>query len=70
MEEQNSIIYTPSKGKISKVESVIMLGPIEIQRRYSDFDSIRNLLIKRWPGCYIPSLPSKVKLAHSDEEFL
>jgi sorting nexin-1/2/sorting nexin-4 len=26
--------------------------------------------VKRWPGCYIPSLPSKVKLTHSDEEFL
>lgn len=31
-------------------------------RRYSDFDKIRNALVIRWPGCYIPPLPPKQAL--------
>ena len=27
-------------------------------------------MVRRWPGCFVPSLPSKAKLTHSDEEFL
>jgi len=34
-------------------------GDFEVLRRYSEFDQIRKLMIKRWPGCYIPPLPSK-----------
>jgi len=34
-------------------------GEFEVARRYSEFDQLRKLMIKRWPGCYIPPLPSK-----------
>jgi len=34
-------------------------GPFEVVRRYSDFDKIRHVLGKRWPGVYIPPIPSK-----------
>jgi len=34
-------------------------GPIEISRRYSEFAMIREVLVIRWPGCFIPPLPPK-----------
>lgn len=34
-------------------------GHFENIRRFSDFDRLRELLVMRWPGCYIPSLPQK-----------
>lgn len=34
-------------------------GSFEIYRRYSDFNNLRKVMIKRWPGCYIPPLPEK-----------
>ena len=40
------------QGKDSK-------GNFETIRRFSDFDLLRELLVTRWPGCYIPCLPHK-----------
>jgi len=34
-------------------------GPIEVARRYRDFAMLREVLLIRWPGCYIPPLPPK-----------
>lgn len=34
-------------------------GDIDINRRYSEFKALRTVLVERWPGCYIPPLPSK-----------
>jgi hypothetical protein len=31
----------------------------EIYRRYSDFFALREKLIERWPGVYIPNIPPK-----------
>lgn len=31
----------------------------EVSRRYSDFFSLREKLVERWPGVYIPNIPPK-----------
>jgi hypothetical protein len=28
-------------------------------RRYSDFYALRETLVERWPGVYIPNIPGK-----------
>lgn len=35
------------------------LGAFEANRRFNDFYNLRNVLVLRWPGCYIPPIPSK-----------
>ena len=35
-------------------------GVRDVNRRYSDFDWLRAELLKEWPGCVIPPLPSKL----------
>jgi len=45
-------------------------GPFEVIRRYSDFDKIRHVLGKRWPGVYIPPIPSKKIVKNLDSGFV
>jgi len=59
-------VYT-IQGSDNKGTPSCYSGPIDIKRRYSDFTTFRNLLIKRWPGVYIPSLPTKIKVNYSDD---
>ena len=35
------------------------LGTFEATRRFNDFFNLRNSLVSRWPGCYVPPIPSK-----------
>lgn len=35
------------------------MGTYEIRRRFNDFFLLREALVKQWPGCYIPPIPSK-----------
>ena len=32
-------------------------GEICVNRRFSEFHAMRTALCKRWPGCFIPSIP-------------
>jgi len=32
-------------------------GEINVSRRFSEFHAMRTALCKRWPGCFIPSIP-------------
>lgn len=41
-------------------------GDIECHRRYSHFDTFRSCLIKRYPGLYIPPIPTKVVQGKTD----
>lgn len=34
-------------------------GPIDVYRRFNEFYKMRVALIKRFPGCFIPSIPVK-----------
>lgn len=45
-------------------------GEFEVGRRYSDFSTLRELMILRWPGCYIPSLPAKQSVGNMDKKFI
>ena len=48
---QKYILYT--------VRGVDRKGSFEVLRRFSDFVSIRTALVSRWPGIYVPPVPSK-----------
>ena len=39
-------------------------------RRYSDFNLLREILVKRWPGCYIPAMPEKKTIGANDFLFV
>ena len=53
---QKYILYT--------VRGTDKKGKFEVLRRYSDFVALRDILVKRWPGCYIPPLPPKKAVVH------
>ena len=38
---------------------VVNRKPDPVYRRYSDFFTLREKLIERWPGVYIPNIPPK-----------
>ena len=42
----------------------------KIIRKLSDFYSLRDKMIKRWPGIYIPSLPPRQTLGRKDKEMI
>jgi hypothetical protein len=33
------------------------LGEYDILRRYNEFFALREVLLQRWPGIYIPPIP-------------
>ena len=37
-------------------------GQFDVVRRFSDFRLIRQMLVHKWPGCYIPPLPPRKAL--------
>lgn len=41
------------------VSGVDKAGSWSVLRRYSEFESLRHYLVKRWPGVFIPFLPEK-----------
>ena len=38
----------------------------EVTRRYSDFFALREKLLERWPGVYIPNIPPKKVVGNTD----
>jgi hypothetical protein len=34
-------------------------GPFDVNRRFNEFYKMRLALVKRFPGCFIPSIPEK-----------
>lgn len=41
-----------------------------LTRRYSDFFALREALIKRWKGLYIPGMPPKKVIGNKDKELI
>ena len=41
-----------------------------IYRRFSDFYSLREKLVERWPGIYIPNLPPKVAVGNFEKKLI
>lgn len=46
------------------------LGEIDIIRRYSEFLFFRDMLFSRYPGVYIPPVPSKKAQGHKEAIFV
>ena len=51
---QKYVVYT--------IKGIDKDGPFETYRRYSHFHNLREVLVKRWPGCFIPPIPEKKTL--------
>ena len=45
-------------------------GRFEIFRRYSDFWTLREVFVDRWPGLYIPPIPNKRMMGNSKSQFI
>ncbi|OMJ95093.1 hypothetical protein SteCoe_1633 [Stentor coeruleus] len=45
-------------------------GSFQIVRRYSEFFILRAVLVERWPGFYVPKIPSKQVLGNLDPAFI
>lgn len=41
-------------------------GQFDVFRRYSDFYELRETLLRKWPGCYIPPIPEKMLASGND----
>lgn len=46
------------------------LGDIDIKRRYSEFEMLREALFKRYPGIFIPPIPPKQATGNKKELFV
>jgi hypothetical protein len=42
----------------------------EVTRRYSDFFALREKLLERWPGVYIPNIPPKKTVGNTEGKFI
>jgi len=45
-------------------------GEFEGSRRYNDFYHLRNSLVNRWPGTYVPAIPSKKAVGNKDDKYI
>lgn len=45
-------------------------GEFEGQRRYNDFYHLRNSLINRWPGTFVPAIPGKKAVGNKDDKYI
>lgn len=51
-----------NKYVIFNIKTTSKEGNFEVNRCYSDFQILRKCFTKRWPGCFIPSIPEKKSL--------
>lgn len=56
------------KHQIYSVKGQDKIGSFEIFRTFKDFLEIRKILLKRWPGCYVPPLPSEKIIGNLNQE--
>lgn len=60
-----------NKDGITSFTSYTLRGtrvPDPIIRRYRDFDCLRNKLMERWPGIFIPNIPHKKIMGANEKE--
>lgn len=41
-----------------------------VYRRFSDFFALRNRMVERWPGVYIPNIPPKKAVGNLDKKLI
>ena len=74
MEVKLKIIGISQKGTGLKKYTVYIIkgydkkGDISVKRRFSEFHAMRKALCKRWPGCFIPSIPEKNYMNKNDKD--
>lgn len=52
------------------VNKLVRIGEFSTVRRYSDFNNLRNTIVAKWPGFYVPSLPEKKFIGNEDLTFI
>lgn len=45
-------------------------GEFTEARRFKEFNAFRTVMLQRWPGIYIPSLPEKKFMGSKDDKFV
>lgn len=45
-------------------------GSFTEARRFREFNTLREVLVGRWPGIYIPALPEKKLVGSKDDKFV
>lgn len=70
--DEKFFVTDPTKGKHVSytVRGSDSFGDFDGPRRYKDFLALRNALILRWPGCYIPPIPPKKAIGNKDAKFV
>ncbi len=61
------------KDGVTQYTSYTMQGskiPEPLARRYRDFDALRRKFVDRWPGVFIPNIPHKKTVGHTDKEIV
>ena len=52
------------------IKTVDSSGKYECVRYYSEFSSLRKILLKKWPGIYIPPIPNKSILSKLSSKYV
>ena len=61
------------KDGVTQYTSYTLQGakiPGPLSRRYRDFDALRKKFVERWPGVFIPNIPHKKTVGHTDKEIV
>ncbi|CAD8144958.1 unnamed protein product [Paramecium octaurelia] len=64
------IISGINKYIVYTIKGMDKNGQFDIQRRFSDFKTIRQFLLTKWPGCYIPPVPPKKAFGNMEQQFI
>lgn len=59
-----------SKHIIYRISGSDKDGSFDVYRRYNEFNCVRDQLLVKWPGCFIPALPPKKAVGNLDQEFI
>lgn len=59
-----------SKFTTYNIKGQDQAGAFDTYRRYSDFFELREALVRKWPGCYIPPIPEKQLAGGNDMEIV
>ncbi|CAD8056925.1 unnamed protein product [Paramecium sonneborni] len=64
------IIAGLNKFIVYTIKGMDKNGQFDIQRRFSDFKTIRSFLLTKWPGCYIPPVPPRKAFGNLEQQFI
>lgn len=48
-----------SKYTVYNVKGSDKNGAFDVYRRFNEFFTLKEVMVTRWPGCFIPSIPAK-----------